>query len=63
MKMRASKDTTSLSVEGVEYEVKDGLVELPDNLPGSTIKNLMEGHGMEIVPPEAPEAASEKKAK
>ena len=57
MKMSISKQTTSLSVEGVEYEVRDGLVDLPDNLPGPTIKCLMEGHGMEIVPePEASEA-------
>jgi hypothetical protein len=52
MKMRISKDTTSLSVEGVEYEVKDGLVDLPDNLPGPTVKCLIEGHGMETISPD-----------
>jgi len=61
MKMRVSKSTTSLSVEGVEYEVRDGLVEVPDGLPGPTLKCLMEGHAMEIVPePEAPAKAPAK---
>ncbi len=52
MIMKAAKDITSISVEGVEYEVRDGLVELPDTLPGATIKNLVEGHGMTVAVPE-----------
>ncbi len=49
MLMKVSSDTTSLSVGGVEYQIKAGLVELPDSLPGATIKHLIEGHGMRIV--------------
>jgi hypothetical protein len=52
MIMRTAKDITSLSVEGVEYEVRDGLVELPDTLPIATVKNLVEGHGMTVAIPE-----------
>jgi hypothetical protein len=57
MKMRIALDTETLSVEGIQYDVKNGIVELPDNLPPVTIKCLIEGHGMEIVKePEAKKA-------
>lgn len=66
MRMGISADTTSLSVEGVEYEVQvkgnEGIVELPDNLPPTTVKALIEGHGMSILPPEEPELKKAKKA-
>ena len=48
MRMRGSRNQTSVSVEGVEYPVVEGVVELPDTLHGATVRHLEEAHGMRV---------------
>lgn len=54
MKLRTAKNVETVSTNGAEYEVRDGLVELPDDLPGPVLKDLIEAHGMKIEPEESP---------
>ena len=59
IKLKAFQNQTSVSVDGVEYSVVDGIVELPQCNPVS-LKHLQETHGMALCEgpePEAPEPA------
>lgn len=56
MQMRVPPHTTTISFEGVQYVVRDGIVELPDDLPFETVEELSESFGMKKV--ELPEPDS-----
>lgn len=56
MQMRVPAHTTTVSFEGVQYEVRDGIVELRDDLPFERVKDLSESFGMKKV--ELPEPGS-----
>lgn len=63
MKLKTAVNVETVSVNGIEYEVKNGLVELPDDLPGPILKDLTESHGMKIESEESPATKSGKKSK
>jgi hypothetical protein len=63
MKYAVPKSSETVSVEGVQYEAHDGVVELPDSLSPATIGHLEKWHGITAItePEAAPEGAGKGK--